>query len=85
MEGYRYTCPMQYENSLAFARQLDKHDALRAYRKEFFIPKLNGKASIYLCGNSLGLQPKSVQKHIQTELEDWKNLGVEGHVQARHP
>lgn len=76
---------MQYENSLAFARQLDKNDALRAYRKEFFIPKVNGKESIYLCGNSLGLQPRSVQKHIQTELEDWKNLGVEGHVHARHP
>jgi kynureninase len=76
---------MQYQNSISFARSLDKQDALKDYRKEFYIPKVNGKDSIYLCGNSLGLQPKAVEKHIKTELDDWKNLGVEGHLHARHP
>ncbi|HMW75778.1 MAG TPA: kynureninase, partial [Saprospiraceae bacterium] len=44
-----------------------------------------GNEQIYLCGNSLGLQPKTTKEYIDNELEDWKNLGVEGHVHARHP
>jgi len=41
--------------------------------------------SIYLCGNSLGLQPKKVKDYVNEELEDWATLGVEGHLHARHP
>src|SRR4030095_4372830 len=40
---------------------------------------------IYLCGNSLGLQPKKTSEFILQELEDWKNLGVEGHMHAKNP
>jgi kynureninase len=58
---------------------------LRSFRKEFYIPKVKGKDAIYLCGNSLGLQPKSVEKHVMTEIEDWRKYGVEGHLEARHP
>lgn len=76
---------MQFENSLAFARRMDKNDPLRSFRKEFYIPKVNGKDSIYLCGNSLGLQPRAVEKHIMTEIEDWRKYGVEGHLHARNP
>jgi len=76
---------MKFENSLAFARSLDKKDSLKDYRKLFHIPKVNGKEAIYLCGNSLGLQPKSVEKHLKVELEDWKNLGVEGHLHGKNP
>ena len=76
---------MKFENSLAFARSLDQQDTLKDYRKLFHIPKVNGKEAIYLCGNSLGLQPKSVEKHLKVELEDWKNLGVEGHVHGKNP
>ena len=36
-------------------------------------------------GNSLGLQPKTTKKYIQQELEDWANLGVEGHFEAKNP
>lgn len=76
---------MQYENSLAFARLLDKKDPLRQFRQRFFIPKVNGKECIYFCGNSLGLQPKTVSQHLKAELDDWKNLGVEGHLHAKKP
>ena len=55
------------------------------YRDQFHIPKINGKDSIYLCGNSLGLQPKKVKEYVNEELEDWATLGVEGHIHARHP
>ena len=55
------------------------------YRDHFHIPLVNGKESIYLCGNSLGLQPKKVKEYVNAELDDWAALGVEGHLHARHP
>ncbi len=77
---------MNYQNSLEFARQLDQNDSLSHYRNEFHIPKdKNGKDWIYLTGNSLGLQPKTTQKYLQQELDDWANFGVEGHMLAKNP
>jgi kynureninase len=35
--------------------------------------------SIYLCGNSLGLQPTLTQKYMQAYLETWATKGVFGH------
>lgn len=35
--------------------------------------------AIYFCGNSLGLQPKSVSEYIQTHLNTWASIGVHGH------
>lgn len=40
---------------------------------------------VYLCGHSLGLQPKIVRDYINEELQDWSALGVEGHFNARRP
>jgi kynureninase len=73
------------ENSLQFARKMDRMDELRSFRNKFHIPEVNGKPAIYLTGNSLGLEPKSVKKLLAEELEDWARLGVEGHVHARRP
>lgn len=43
----------------------------------------NGKSSspscIYLCGNSLGLQPRRTSTLIQQHLETWATKGVYGH------
>ncbi|GAB2541491.1 kynureninase [Spirosoma aerophilum] len=69
---------MTYENSLAFAQQLDREDPLRDFRDRFYIPQHNGRDLIYLCGNSLGLQPKSARAALDRELNTWQNLGVEG-------
>ncbi len=55
------------------------------FKDQFHIPAIHGKESIYLCGNSLGLQPKTVKTYVNAELEDWAELGVEGHLHARHP
>lgn len=76
---------MTFENSLAFARALDKKDPLKKFRNRFFIPKVSGKESIYLCGNSLGLQPKTVEQQLKIELNDWRKLGVEGHHHGKRP
>ncbi|MFD2573094.1 kynureninase [Spirosoma soli] len=69
---------MTYENTLAFAQQLDRQDTLRDFRTKFHIPQRNDQSLVYLCGNSLGLQPKSAREALEQELNTWQNLGVEG-------
>lgn len=67
------------------AQQFDLEDELSGFRSRFLIPSHFHKPVIYLCGNSLGLQPRKASLYIQEELEDWANLGVEGHFKARRP
>jgi kynureninase len=74
-----------YENSRAFAAQLDEADSLKHFRDKFHIPVINGKQTIYFTGNSLGLEPKATRAYIETELKDWATLGVEGHFLGTHP
>ncbi|MEJ2113949.1 MAG: kynureninase [Flavobacteriaceae bacterium] len=75
-----------YKLGLDFALGLDQNDELSHYRNQFHIPKdKHGNELIYLCGNSLGLQPKQTKSYIIQELEDWANLGVEGHTEAKNP
>jgi kynureninase len=76
---------IQFSNSLHFAKDIDAKDSLHPYRHQFYFPLLNGKQALYFTGNSLGLQPKTTQDAIITELEDWANFGVEGHFHARNP
>lgn len=76
---------MQFENTLAFAKELDKKDPLAKFRQEFYIPVIDERPVIYLCGNSLGLQPKNARAAIEQELTDWANLGVEGHFKGKNP
>jgi len=76
---------MNYLNSIDFAKQQDVLDPLRKYRDKFYIPQHDGGDTVYFTGNSLGLQPKSTQDYVLDELEDWANLGVEGHFHARKP
>ena len=72
-------------NSLNYAQSLDSQDSLSRIRKLFHIPKKKHKYSTYLCGHSLGLQPKKTSDFIQQELDDWKDLGVTGHFSAKNP
>lgn len=75
-----------YKNDLAFAKKMDEQDPLNKYRDQFHLPiQSNGKPYVYMCGNSLGLQPKQTEAYLQQELLDWKNLGVEGHFHAKNP
>ena len=76
---------MNYQFSETFAREMDEKDPLKSYKSKFFIPKVNGKDAIYFCGNSLGLQPKSVKYFVQKELDIWAEKGVEGHFEGEIP
>ena len=69
-----------------YAAQMDAQDPLAYFRDRFHLPTTkSGEESIYLCGHSLGLQPKSSRTYLQQELKDWAELGVEGHFHAKNP
>jgi kynureninase len=68
-----------FKNSKLFANELDQNDPLKSFRDQFYYPKdKNGEEVLYLCGNSLGLQPKSVRPLVEMELNVWEKDGVLG-------
>ena len=76
------------EPTLAWARAADESDPLREFREQFHIPPSahkDGSRSIYLAGNSLGCMPRGVDGAIAQELEDWKQLGVDAHLDGANP
>lgn len=74
-----------YEATLEYAQSQDEIDILFPFRARFHFPQHNGKDVHYFCGNSLGLQPKSVGYLMEQELADWAKYGVEGHFDAKIP
>ena len=75
-----------YTPGIECAKEQDQKDPLAHFRNKFHIPKnADGEEWLYFTGNSLGLQPKQTKNHIQQELDDWANLGVEGHFEAKNP
>ena len=77
---------MIFEHNRGFAQRLDEDDSLRDFRQLFHFPtQKNGSDFLYFCGNSLGLQPRTAKQALDSELEDWANLGVEGHFHGKKP
>ncbi|TDK44153.1 kynureninase [Algoriphagus formosus] len=70
---------LSYSYTEAFAQEMDQNDPLRKFREHFFFPKVNGQEALYFCGNSLGLQPKSVKDYLNKELNNWAEMAVDGH------
>lgn len=85
---------------VARAAVLDREDALAAFRDEFALPPASAARAherttpsadpsepraIYLTGNSLGAMPKAARTLINEQLDDWAELGVEGHLAGRDP
>ncbi|RAO70208.1 uncharacterized protein BHQ10_006220 [Talaromyces amestolkiae] len=78
-----------------YAEALDERDPLRSYRDQFIIPSKkdllrkrladtegddeSDPRCTYLCGNSLGLQPKNLRKYLDQYLRSWAIKGVTGH------
>jgi kynureninase len=70
----------------SFALRMDADDSLSSYREQFHIPRRPGSDPvIYFCGNSLGLQPRATGNLIEKELNDWAQLGVDGHFKEEAP
>lgn len=77
---------MMFDRTYECAKLLDCNDELARFRAEFHIPKTTeGKDEIYLCGNSLGLQPRRTTACVNEFLDDWATRGVRGHFEGRNP
>jgi kynureninase len=77
---------MDYRPGLEFAEQQDRGDPLAHLRDHFHIPKrADGADELYLCGNSLGLQPKRTPSYVLEELQKWQQLGIRGHFESPYP
>jgi kynureninase len=64
----------------------DASDPLACFREQFHHPcDADGRRLVYLCGHSLGLQPKSAAQYVEQEMQDWRRLGVLGHHAAERP
>ena len=75
-----------YENSREFAQSLDAADDLHRFRDYFNFPvDKDGRHSVYLCGNSLGLQSKLAVQILGEEIQKWADMCVEGHFAGNRP
>lgn len=75
-------------DSAEFAAKMDEQCELKDMRNDFHFPpqpSCNGGPAIYLCGNSLGLQPKNTASYVNEELAKWQRYGVEGHFPDVNP
>lgn len=73
---------IKFEYAERFALEMDEKDPLSKFRDQFYFPQVNGKEAIYLCGNSLGLQPKTARTALERELKNWAEMGVDGHFEG---
>jgi kynureninase len=70
----------------SFALSLDAADPLGGLREQFYLPRRpDGSRAFYLCGHSLGLQPRRTKELLDRELEDWATMGVAGHFKESTP
>jgi kynureninase len=77
---------MNFEDGREFAATLDADDPLRGFRERFEFPLAKGgHEPVYLCGNSLGLQPKLAARYVEEELAQWRDYAVDGHFHPRRP
>lgn len=76
---------MNFENTLTFAQALDQADPISDLRQDFLFPHQKDKPFIYLCGNSLGLQPKAAREVLGVQLDNWQNRAVEGWFEGESP
>lgn len=76
---------------IASSRLVDKSGELQTFGRSYTIKTYvltraielrssqNNEKSVYLCGNSLGLQPKRTVTRLQQYLGTWATQGVQGH------
>lgn len=84
--------------SEAFALELDSKKVFPSFRERFHYPLIKdlpevdlslveneNSECIYLCGNSLGLQPKTAREYVNRQFDKWAKIGVHGHVLGELP
>jgi len=76
------SCKLQNQKTifdLDFCEGLDMIDGLKHFRDKFVFPEDNMEQVVYLCGNSLGLLPKTLEEEVLFHIRKWGMQAVEGH------
>lgn len=74
---------MSAKLSIDTALALDAADPHTQRREEFHFPRgAGGAPATYLCGNSLGLQPRRAGDEVAKFMAEWQRLGVLGYHDA---
>ncbi len=71
----------KFESSKEFSKQMDSTDILSEFRNKFYLPK----NTIYMDGNSLGLQPKGAEKSVSRVIKEWKEYAIKGWMSGDKP
>jgi kynureninase len=71
----------EFREDEAFALDMDEKDPLAAFKDRFYIPE----GIIYMDGNSLGLMSKDAEASAKKAMEEWKNRGIGGWLEAEPP
>lgn len=61
--------------------EMDRNDPMLRFRKEFCIPA----ETIYMDGNSLGLQCRGAASNIEAVIRDWRDRGIGGWLDGSPP
>ncbi|XP_063868605.1 kynureninase-like isoform X1 [Scylla paramamosain] len=82
----------------AFADHMDNEDPLRGMKDRFVFPRVADQTCvegimaegeeeecIYMCGNSLGLQPKTTKDKVAETLNSWAKLAINSHFHGSLP
>lgn len=80
-----------------FSVKIDEKNVYPINRDKFYYPKIKDLPKIdftkvdkeadciYMCGNSLGLQPKMAKVLVDKEFDKWAKIGVHGHLEGDLP
>jgi len=63
---------------------LGQRDSLASFRDKFYIPG-SETPQTYLCGHSLGLQPKATSALVNEELQRWQTQAIDAHFEGSRP
>jgi kynureninase len=73
-----------FEALLTRARSQDAADPVAPLRKQFAMARdADGRPLLYFCGHSLGLAPLGARTIVDSELERWERMGVQGHHEGQ--
>ncbi len=68
-----------------YAIKMDKKDPISMYKNDFLYMENSTIKKIYFCGNSLGLQHRSIKNEVLNHLNKWSDYGVDGHFIGKNP
>ncbi len=70
-----------FDCTYSTAQILTNQDTLKNFRSRFYLPE----ETIYLDGNSLGLLSRDAEMKLRKTVDEWKNLGIRGWLEADSP